>query len=149
MGAISSFFGRLFGTEKALEGIVNGVSSGIDKLIYTKEEQADDASKERAEARSMVVKWLEVTQGQNLARRLIALAITTVWLGDFLAMQICGAVSVFLKDPETIVALGKVFSEGMDYINGAVMLILAFYFAAPQMGQIANAVVAKMSQGVK
>lgn len=148
MSAIAGFFGRLFGTEKALEGIVNGVSSGIDKLVYTSEEKADDAAKERAEARGMVVRWLEATQGQNLARRTIALAITAIWLGDFVAMQICGCVAVFLRDPGTITALGRVFQEGMEYISSPVMLILAFYFAAPQMGDIARAVVAKMSKEV-
>ena len=73
-----SFFGRLFGTEKALEGVVEGVSKSLDALIYTDEEKAKEAARDRSEARRMVVDWLAATQGQNLARRLIALSITGV-----------------------------------------------------------------------
>ena len=49
-----SFIGKLFGTEKALSGIVNGVTNGLDALVYTDEEKAGEAAKDRSEARAMV-----------------------------------------------------------------------------------------------
>ena len=72
-----SFWGKLFGSEKALDGVVSGVTDGLDKLIYTDEERADAAATDRSEARKMVVQWMTATQGQNLARRLISLAINS------------------------------------------------------------------------
>ena len=59
------FWGKLFGTEKALSGIVDGVTKGLDALVYTDEEKAKDAAADRTEARQMVVGWMAATQGQT------------------------------------------------------------------------------------
>jgi hypothetical protein len=69
-----SFWGKIFGTENAINTTISAVKDGLDALVYTDEEKAGDAAKERTQARSMVVDWMQATQGQNLARRLIALA---------------------------------------------------------------------------
>ncbi len=44
------FIGKLFGSDKSVETIVSGVSRGLDSLVYTDEEKANAAAKERAEA---------------------------------------------------------------------------------------------------
>lgn len=148
-----SFWGKLFGTEKALNGIVDGVTNGLDALVYTDEEKAADAAADRSEARKMVVQWMAATQGQNLARRLIALSITGVWLSMYLLSVFCAMVAVF-TDTTGVVTAEKINQVGtiakgaaMD-MNPAVMLILAFYFAAPHMGDIAKAVTGKFTQSV-
>lgn len=148
-----SFWGKLFGTEKALNGIVDGVTNGLDALVYTDEEKAADAAADRSEARKMVVQWMAATQGQNLARRLIALSITGVWLSMYLLSVFCAMVAVF-TDTDGVVTAEKINQVGtiakgaaMD-MNPAVMLILAFYFAAPHMGDIAKAVTGKFTQSV-
>ncbi|ARB06265.1 hypothetical protein SppYZU01_28 [Shewanella phage SppYZU01] len=148
-----SFWGKLFGTEKALNGIVDGVTNGLDALVYTDEEKAADAAADRSEARKMVVQWMAATQGQNLARRLIALSITGVWLSMYLLSVLCATVAVF-TDTTGVVTAEKINQVGtiakgaaMD-MNPAVMLILAFYFAAPHMGDIAKAVTGKFTQSV-
>lgn len=148
-----SFWGKLFGTEKALTGIVDGVTKGLDALVYTDEEKAADAAVDRSEARKMVVGWMAATQGQNLARRLIALSITGVWLSMYLVSVLCAMVAVF-TDAVGVVTAEKVSQVGviaksaaMD-MNPAVMLILAFYFAAPHMGDIAKAVTGRFTQSV-
>jgi len=148
-----SFWGKLFGTEKALNGIVDGVTNGLDALVYTDEEKAADAAADRSEARKMVVQWMAATQGQNLARRLIALSITGVWLSMYLLSVLCAMVAVF-TDTTGVVTAEKINQVGtiakgaaMD-MNPAVMLILAFYFAAPHMGDIAKAVTGKFTQSV-
>jgi len=140
--------GKLFGSDKAIEGIVSSAAKGIDALVYTKEERADDAAKDRSEARQMVVAWMAATQGQNLARRLIALSITAVWLLQFIVAQCLGLVSVWSATPEKWTESASVMTYGGRAMNGAVMLILAFYFAAPHMGDVAKAVTGKFTKSI-
>lgn len=138
------FFGRLFGTEAALTATVEGVTKGLDALVYTDEERAADAAKDRAEARSMVVDWMTATQGQNLARRLIALAITSVWLLQIVAAQAFSLSAVFVEArADRLLAASALMRDGAEQMGGPVMLILAFYFAAPHMGDMAKAVVGR------
>jgi len=144
-----SFFGKLFGTEKALTSVVDGVSKGLDALVYTDEEKATDAAKDRSEARAMVVGWMAATQGQNLARRLIALSITGAWLGLYLISVITSFIAIFVGSDMTVnklLAASALSKNSAIELNNAVMLILAFYFAAPHMGDIAKAVSGKFIQ---
>ena len=148
-----SFFGRLFGTEKSLNTAVEAVRDGLDALVYTDEEKAQDAAKARTEARNMVVRWMEATQGQNLARRLLALSIGLVWLGLKVLSVLLGMVAVFVDNlgavtAEKLNSVALIASQGSNDMESAVMLILAFYFAAPHMGQIANAVTNKFAKKV-
>lgn len=148
-----SFFGKLFGTEKALSGIVEGVTSGLDALVYTDEEKAGDAAADRSEARKMVVQWMAATQGQNLSRRLISLTITGFWLLMYAISVLCGMAAVFTNNSgtvtaEKILAVGKIAQDAALDMNPAVMLILAFYFAAPHMGDIAKAVTGRFTKDV-
>lgn len=148
-----SFWGKLFGTEKALDAVIDGVSNGLDKLVYTDEERADAAAKDRSEARQMIVGWMAATQGQNLARRLIALSITGIWLLMYLISVLCSMVAVFtnadgIVTAEKINAVGDIAKASAMDMNPAVMLILAFYFAAPHMGDIAKAVTGRFTQSV-
>ena len=99
--------GKIFGSEKAIGAAIDGISNSLDALVYTDEEKATAAAEERTQARGMVIEWMRSTSGQSLARRLIAISITFIWL-----MQ---------------------YADGM---TGAVMLILSFYFAAPHMDKI-------------
>lgn len=144
-----SILGKLFGTEKALTGIVDAAASGLDKLYYSDEEKADDAAKARSEARQMIIQWMASTQGQNLARRLIALSITGVWLGMYLVSVLAQMVATFTNTHgavtvEKVNEIGRIAQDSGQDMNGAVMLILAFYFAAPHMGDIASAALGKM-----
>lgn len=148
-GSIGSAIGKIFGTEKALTSIVDNVSKGLDALVYTDEERAGDAAKDRADARGMVIKWMESTKGQNLARRLIALSIVAVWLFQYLACAFLGVVGVWSKPIKQTIGDTTVFinswresalliGESAEGLNGPIMLILGFYFAAPYMGDIAK-----------
>lgn len=141
-----SLIGKMFGTEKALSSIVDGVSRGLDALVYTDEEKSGDAAKERTEARQMVVSWMKSTQGQNLARRLIALSITGVWLSMYLLAVLFNMIAVFSQQSEQFVAVSAIAQMSANDMNGAVMLILAFYFAAPHMGDIAKAALTKFGR---
>lgn len=143
-----NFLGRLFGTEKALSAVVDGVSNGLDALVYTDEEKANDAAAERSEGRKMVVEWMRATQGQNLSRRLIALSITGVWLFMKLLATFIGVVAVYSTDAARLGEVIKLVNELSADMTSAVMLILAFYFAAPHMGGIAKAVTQRFTKAI-
>jgi len=143
-----SLIGRLLGSEKALDGVINGVTKAFDALVYTDEEKAQDKAANVSEARRMVVEWMASTQGQNLARRLIALLITGVWLLQIVVGQILAVAAVFVDDPEKLNDTVQIMRQGANDMSAAVMLILAFYFAAPHMGDIAKAVAGKFTKSV-
>lgn len=144
-----SFWGKLFGTDEAIKSTIGAVKDGIDALVYTDEEKAVDAAKERSEARSMLVEWMQATQGQNLARRLISLAITGVWLMQYIMASIASSVAIFwTTQSNNLNQLAKVQMDSANDMSPAVMLILAFYFAAPHMGDFAKAVVGTFQKKV-
>lgn len=140
-----SFWGRLFGTDKAASSLIDNVAKGLDALVYTDEEKAQDAAKSRSEARAMIIEWNKNTQGQNLARRIIALLVTAVWLAQYITMQILGVASVWASGEvsQKMVESAKIIGEFATSMNGAMMLILGFYFAAPHMGKIAESALNK------
>lgn len=135
---MANLLSRIFGTDKALESAVDGVTKGLDALVYTDEEKAQDASQDRAEARALLVQWLEATSGQHLARRLIALSITTVWLLQYIFSWLALTVAVFVEGPmqDQLNKASQLTTQHADGMTGAVMLILSFYFAAPHMDKI-------------
>lgn len=145
-----SFWGKVFGTDEAIKGAVDAVRDGLDALVYTDEEKAVAASKERSEARSMLVGWMEATQGQNLARRLISLCITGVWLFQYIVAQMAASLALFWETKaDSLNKLAQLNTKAGDDMSGAVMLILAFYFAAPHMGDFAQAIIGKFKGQVK
>lgn len=142
-----SFWGKMFGTDEAIKTTIGAVKDGLDALVYTEEEKSVDAAKERSEARSMLVGWMEATQGQNLARRVISLAITGVWLSQYIIAQLASSIAIFwLEKTEQFNELAKVNMQSAEAMSGAVMLILAFYFAAPHMGDFAKAIIGKFQK---
>ena len=132
------FWGRLFGSSHAVNAMVDGVTNGLDALVYTDEEKSLDAAKERSEARGMLVSWMAATQGQNLARRFIALVIAGIWVFQYLAVTLLSIISIWVGDPEGFERSAKVIGENAEQMNAAMMLVLGFYFAAPHMGLIAK-----------
>jgi len=137
--------GKIFGTDDAINKTIDLAARGIDALVYTDEEKSVDAAKSRTEARTMIIKWMESTQGQNLARRFIALSITCVWLLQYLMAMIGSMIAVWVDNPDKWIESVKVIGDYAENMNGAMMLILAFYFAAPHMGDIAAAAMDKFS----
>lgn len=145
---MGGLIGKLLGSEKALSGVVSGVTNGLDALVYTEEEKASDAAADRSEARKRVVEWMSSTEGQNLARRLIALVVTGVWLFMYLVAAALNVAGVWVADPATaerVMETAQVIGERAYEMNGAMMLILGFYFAAPHMGEIVGAALGKFS----
>ena len=144
-----SIWGKIFGTDAAIQTTIGAVRDGLDALVYTDEEKAGDAAKERSQARSMVVDWMQATQGQNLARRLIALSITAVWLTQYLVAMVGSVISVWTPDPQLWLETVAVIGDYAESMNSPMMLILAFYFAAPHMGDIAKAALNNFGENKK
>lgn len=148
MFSVGATLGKIFGTDKAITAVIDNVSKGLDALVYTDEEKAGDASRDRAAARGMVVSWMESTQGQNLARRLIALCIVFIWLLQYLCSMVLSVVGIWMDDPKKILSSAEVIGVFAERMNGAVMLILGFYFAAPYMGSIVQGAMAKFRKNI-
>lgn len=143
MLGIGATIGKIFGSDKAITSVIDNVSKGLDALVYTDEEKAGDAAKDRSAARGMVIDWMKSTQGQNLARRVIALSIVSVWLFQYLSCMVLSVVGIWANNPDKILESAKVIGTFAEKMNGAVMLILGFYFAAPYMGSIVQGAMAK------
>jgi hypothetical protein len=133
---IASFFGKMFGTEKAVNTMIEQVGKAADALYYTKEEKAQDGAKDTTELRSMLVDWMKNTEGQNLARRFIATVVTSTWAISKLSAVGTAIVATWVKEPVAWTNSSKLIGEFADQTTGAMMLILGFYFAAPHLGAI-------------
>ena len=131
-------FSRIFAGEEVIAETVRAARDGLDALVFTEEEKATAAAADRAAARKMVVSWMEATSGQNLARRWLSIAITTVWLGQYLAAQAFTVFTIWVPVERRVAyrETAKLMADYAENMNGAVMLILAFYFAAPHMDKI-------------
>ena len=145
LGFIGSTIGKVFGTDKAAGKLIDNVSAGLDKLVYTSEEKADDAAKSVTEARMMVIDWMKATSGQNLARRIIALSIVFIWLMQYISCMCLNVVAIWITDSDKVMASADVIGNYAEKMNGAVMLILGFYFAAPYMGKMVEGAMNKFS----
>ncbi len=139
-----SLLSRIFGSEKALGATISGVTRGLDALVYTDEEKAQAAAEERTAARQMVVGWMERTQGQNLARRLIALVVTGIWAVQYVLAMLLDVVSVWVFDPR-INQSAESIRQGGDSVTGAMMLVLGFYFAAPHLDKVVGGAMERFS----
>lgn len=133
--------GKMFGSEKALGGIVSSVSNAVDALHYSEEEKAAN----KAKAFDQVTAWMQATQGQNLARRFIALSVVFVWLFNYIAALALNVAAVWV-DNDKLGQSATLLTNGADDMNGPVMLIMGFYFAARNIDKIADAALTRFKK---
>lgn len=146
MSLFGGFIGKLFGTDKATEKIIDTVSSGIDKIWYTEEEEAEDKAQAKREGQAFLIEWLRSTSGSRLARRLIALIVVGIWALQFLLIQIFMIISVWVENSKPFKDSADIIKDNIDQSTGATMLILAFYFAAPHMEPIVKGALEKFGR---
>ena len=159
-----SFWGRLFGSSESIDKIVDHAASGLDKLWYTDEEKSEDAAKRRTESLSFFIEWLRATQGQNLARRFIAISSTLMWLTMYFISWTLEALSPWFSGQAVLVIDGEKIEVTTGYLmslsaesingyavtmNGAMMLILGFYFAAPHLDKIVGHAIERFGERFK
>jgi len=146
------FLGRLFGSDKATSQVITHAASALDKLVYTSEEKAEDNARDTSEARVMVMEWIKNTQGQNLARRALALMIASVWLLQYVSAQVISIAAIWVETVATADKLKEstaIISANAESMNGAMMLLLSFYFAAPHMKSIVGVAMQKFGKPVQ
>lgn len=155
-------FGKLFGSDKATEKLVDNISTGIDKIWYTAEEKAEDKAQARREGQAVFMEWLKSTSGSRLARRWLALIVTVPWSMAHFASMVFNAVAPFITTTEkvfqevngelkevTILASDK-WSNAADSLsanatenNALVGVVLLFYFGGPAAVDTAKGLVEK------
>jgi len=108
--------GWLFGGSKAADSTVEGIKSGLDKLVYTDEEKGD-AHRAGVE---LFIEYQRATQPQNLARRLIAV----ILIGLF-ALLVIATAAAWPLDKEYAKFILQLL---IDVVVTPVSVIIAFYF---------------------
>ena len=145
-----SFLGKLFGSDRGLEKVVDTASGLLDEAFYTDQEEATDKAAARSEAQGLVIKWMEASTGSRLARRVIAFAITGTWLAMYWMTAMSAIAAIWLEDKaDQLNASGLVMDAAADVMISPVMLILGFYFAAPYMGDLAKGALQRFSSSGK
>lgn len=137
------FLGRLFSSNTALEKGVDAAIKGVDAVFYTEEEKATDRKETLKQVGKLVVEWMTASQGHRLARRLIAVSITFTWILMYVLCGFMSVVAAFVEKPQSFRDSGEELYNYATSMNGAVMLILGFYFAAPYMGDLVKSAVTK------
>ena len=123
--------GTMFGSVKTGKALVDNISNGIDKLIYTKEEESEDAAKARSEGLTVYMTWLKSTSGSRVARRVIALIMVGIWAVEHISSVILGIMSVFMAAPDKFVKASEMLAGYASNNNTLVAIVLAFYFGGP------------------
>lgn len=124
------FLASLFGGGKITEQIVSSISSGIDSAFYTDQEKAEANQK----ILDFKLEWVKATQGQNIARRLVALAVTVMWM-------LCGLIVLIAKGLGADAFSQFALAYLTDVVTRPFEVIIGFYFLA----HVARAVVAGKS----
>jgi len=139
--------GKLLGTDKAVTNIIDTVGRVVDEFHYSGEEKAADKAKAVSEGRAMIVEWLQSTTGSRLARRIIALSFTLIFLLMHMISTTMIVVSGWADEAlaNQLVVSSEVLDERLVSMTGAEMLILGFYFAAPHLGAIVEGAMGKFS----
>ena len=142
-----SFWSTLWGKSDVVKEGMGMIRDAGDALFYTDEEKARDAAASVTEGRQMIVNWMQATTGQNLARRLLAVSITFTWLLMYIASMVMNVVSVWVDEAlsSKLTESSTLIYNSADTMQGAVMLILAFYFAAPHMDKIVTSAMNKFN----
>ena len=125
---IKHVFGTMFGTPESTKSVFDTVSSGMDKLHF--------GDQERAEANIQLIdsigNYMKNTEGQNVSRRAIVVAVIFAWLICILFIA-GGAV----LGAEYVDDLQKVVDKN---VNSILVWIVPFYFSKPLLqGGVAKA----------
>jgi hypothetical protein len=142
------FIKRMMGSQSAVDKAIDGLYNGLDKLVYTGEEKAEDQRMATQQAREMALKWMDATQGQNIARRFLAMSLTMLWGAIFGAQVLLSSVAPWCAEETTLKIMVSVdaLNQASDQLTGAMMLILGFYFAAPHLSKIAPLAMARFGK---
>lgn len=151
---LGAVFGKIFNSDKAIEKGIDAMTQGLDKIWYTKEEQADAAEARwaaqhaaRLKGQEMLISWIQASQGQNLARRWLTVNITSVWLVQMLLGMVFAIASVWADEPDRLLSTAGILQGYAAEMGTIVLIIILFYFAAPHMGEALNILLSRFGLG--
>lgn len=142
-----SLLGRIFGTESAIKKIADTAAEQIDTLYYSEQERSEDAFRAREQAVGQIVEWMRATQGERISRRFIATLIVAMWSAMWTGTAICLLSAVWVADEDTharIVETANLLGGFASEISAEVLLILGYYFAAPQLDRFVSPIAERM-----
>lgn len=138
-----SIWSKIFSSSDVVKEGISMLRDTGDALFYTDEEKAIAHSERLAAERAVITDWMATTKGQNLARRMLAVMITIVWLSMYVISVLVSVATVFIDNPAQWQQASALIGNYAEQMNGAMMLILAFYFAAPHMGKVVDSALSK------
>ena len=115
MGFLSSIAGFFMGGSKTADTVINDISSGVDKIVYTDQEKAEASQK----GFELFIEYQKATLPQNVARRQLALLVTAWWVLIGI-LYLIGRISGFEWADDVL----KFDSTVTPYVGG----VWAFYF---------------------
>jgi len=118
-----SFWNIFTSSNKNVETVTDGIVDGIDKIFYMDEEKAEhslERQKANNKALELFTAYQTATMPQNVARRQIAIIVTTIWA---LFVIVAGVGVIFDFDYS-----GRLANFVNDNVNPPFMLVMAFYF---------------------
>lgn len=125
------FWSRLWDTPDTISKGVDAVIQSGDALVYTDEEKAEFGQR----VRDWLLKWQQATSGQNIARRLIALMVTGVWLLESVAALALTIWSAFSPESEAVSGAAAACWDAARSMGLPASVILTFYFAPNKIGE--------------
>ena len=90
-----SFWSTLFGSGNVVNKAVDGIYNGVDKLVYTDEEKADDF-RERV---GLKIKLLQAYEPFKLAQRFLALLTGIPFVLIHIVISVAWMISIFVTGP--------------------------------------------------
>ncbi|MCX2780413.1 hypothetical protein [Microbulbifer thermotolerans] len=126
-----SFWSRLWDTPEVISKGVDAAIKTGDALVFTEEERAEYNQR----VRDWLLKWQQATSGQNLARRLIAIAVTTVWLVESIVGLVLTVVAAFHPENSALSKSAAACWAAAQQMSLPAGVVLTFYFAPNKIGE--------------
>lgn len=124
---LGAAFSWLTGNSKSADKAM----SAVDALIFTDEEKSNVDTATREKVLDFKIRYAEATQGQSVARRVIAFSVTAMWV--LLSLTI--VIAAFFDNGED--SFADFVTEFMvENINTPFSIVLGFYFLAHVVGKI-------------
>lgn len=114
---LASFFGRLFGTDAAMKKTLDAGIAAADAIVFTEQERAEM----QKQMIHIVGEYMQKTTSQDLARRVIALALVSQYL---LLLNIGTALALWGTGEQA----EYIFNILQDTMQNPLNIIIGFYF---------------------
>ena len=127
-----SFFGSIFSSDKVVDKAVDGLYSGLDKIVYTEEEKADYNKMKMdliLKGTDLKIKTLGAFQPYKLMQRTLSLLILVPFIGVYLL----GIFYMVMENPELSQAIIKANNE---ILSIPAIMIITFYFSSSVIDSI-------------